>query len=403
MMEFDNIVREFIQIFKSSYGTDTRPLDTQAQVLRVENGVAWVHIPGGVEETPVKLTVNAEAGDTVQVRIGGGRAWITGNATNPPTDDKTAIKSGKIAQIAQKKASTAKETADGADSKAKDALKLAEGINEHFWHNNTGAHITQVTQEEYEDDPANAGGNLLMTSGGMAVRNGTAELASFTGTQAQIGKSGHFHTMVDDDSMTFDDGNGNTFSIEAFYRDGVNGGRITKMVDAINRAELAVRSDGRESHSMLYSSFYDDGVEETQEAWVNATADMDTQAMVSLHAYDDRNGTAKSAYADLTTEKFETTVPIVAPNMAHGTTKETSSIASGGDYTFSINFGKTFPSVPSVVCSLVDVKNGSGGAVDAHQVVASVSTITTTSCKIKIHNNGTQARKCKISWIAMSN
>lgn len=180
MMEFDRVVREFIQIFKSSYGTDTRPLDTQAQVLRVENGVAWVHIPGGVEETPVKLTVNAEAGDTVQVRIGGGRAWITGNATNPPTDDKTAIKSGKIAQIAQKKASTAKEIADGADSKAKDALKLAEGINEHFWHNNTGAHITQVTQEEYENDPENSGGNLLMTSEGMAIRDGEHELTTAT-------------------------------------------------------------------------------------------------------------------------------------------------------------------------------------------------------------------------------
>ena len=123
---------------------------------------------------------------------------------------------------------------------------------------------------------------------------------------------------------------------------------------------------------------------------------------VALYAEKTQNGTTDSAYAYLYPTHMVVVGSLYASNMEHGTTDETSSIASGGDYTFSINFGKTFPSVPSVVCSLVDVKNGSGGAVDAHQVVASVSTITTTSCKIKIHNNGTQARKCKISWIAMS-
>ena len=63
---------------------------TAAEVLRVDGSTAWVHIPGPVAETPVQLTMNAKAGDNVQVRVSGGKAWITGNETAPPTDDGTA-------------------------------------------------------------------------------------------------------------------------------------------------------------------------------------------------------------------------------------------------------------------------------------------------------------------------
>lgn len=94
-------------------------------------------------------------------------------------------------------------------SKSEGALALAEGIEEHFWHDDsTGAHITQVTQAEYEADPDNAGGNLLMTSQGMAVRDGRTELATFTGTAAQIGKSSGAHSVVDADGLRIYGGDG---------------------------------------------------------------------------------------------------------------------------------------------------------------------------------------------------
>jgi len=68
----------------------TAPYDTEAQVVRVEGSTAWVHIPGGVDETPVAMTINAAAGDTVRVRVSGGTAWLVGNDTAPPTDDTLA-------------------------------------------------------------------------------------------------------------------------------------------------------------------------------------------------------------------------------------------------------------------------------------------------------------------------
>ena len=78
--------------------------DTPATVTRIEGNTAWVHINGGVSETPVKLTINAKIGDTVQVRVGGGTAWLVGNQTAPPTDDTTADKAIEKAEEAGKTA-----------------------------------------------------------------------------------------------------------------------------------------------------------------------------------------------------------------------------------------------------------------------------------------------------------
>ena len=104
----------------------TSPYDSTAVVKRVEDGVAWVQIPGGVDETPVKLTVNAEAGDTVQVRVSGGTAFLVGNATAPPTDDTKANAAQKIAVTAQKTADGAVEDAERAKNAADDAERSAE-------------------------------------------------------------------------------------------------------------------------------------------------------------------------------------------------------------------------------------------------------------------------------------
>ena len=86
----DKLAKELKKQMTDSDERKPKPYDTQAEVLRVENGVAWVHIPGGVDETPVRLTINAKKGDNVNLHVANGTAWITGNSTNPPTDDSTA-------------------------------------------------------------------------------------------------------------------------------------------------------------------------------------------------------------------------------------------------------------------------------------------------------------------------
>lgn len=68
----------------------TKAYDTVAKVLRIDEKTAYVHIDGGADETPAQMAINCKTGDTVKIRVSGGKAWITGNITAPPTDDSVA-------------------------------------------------------------------------------------------------------------------------------------------------------------------------------------------------------------------------------------------------------------------------------------------------------------------------
>lgn len=83
----NEFVKEIASTMKQS---KTKAYDTVAKVLRVDEKTAYVHIDGGADETPAQMAINCKTGDTVKIRVSGGKAWITGNITAPPTDDSTA-------------------------------------------------------------------------------------------------------------------------------------------------------------------------------------------------------------------------------------------------------------------------------------------------------------------------
>lgn len=170
-MSIQTAANDFVTAIKETTEKGTSAYDTTAEVMRVENGTAWVKIPGGIDETPVNLTVNAIPGDIVQIRVGNGTAWIVGNQSAPPTDDTKANE-------AQNSADTAQNTADNAQDTADSALELAENTNNHFWTDGEGAHITPQPQEEWKQQKT--GGNTLLTTDGLHVRDGEKDVASFT-------------------------------------------------------------------------------------------------------------------------------------------------------------------------------------------------------------------------------
>lgn len=104
----------------------TEAYDTPAIVTRIEGGTAWVHIPGGVDETPVEMSMSASAGDTVRVRVANGQAWLIGNSTSPPTDDK---KAKEAAHTAEKAKETANKAASDAENASKAAMDAQESAN----------------------------------------------------------------------------------------------------------------------------------------------------------------------------------------------------------------------------------------------------------------------------------
>ena len=92
----------------------------------------------------------------------------------------------------------------------KDALKTAE----HFWTNAEGAHVTQIPQEDFEDDPENGGGNVLIKSIGMLIRDGLTNLLQVLQTGIIIGNEQYLHLSIQNSKIAFMQGSNDIIRIE---------------------------------------------------------------------------------------------------------------------------------------------------------------------------------------------
>lgn len=93
-----------------------------------------------------------------------------------------------------------------------DVKAISGSTAQYFWTTeegtDTGSHITEVTKEEFLEDPENGGGNLLIRSNGLAVRNGLIELASFGTDGVIIGRSTQSHQDITYHAMKMIDSDG---------------------------------------------------------------------------------------------------------------------------------------------------------------------------------------------------
>ena len=101
--QYEKMINTMVRAIKSANERKTSGYDTDAKVVRVDGDTAWVHISGGVPETPVKKTISCREGDTVQVHVSGGSATLTGNQTAPPTDDRRANEAYALAKKTNKR------------------------------------------------------------------------------------------------------------------------------------------------------------------------------------------------------------------------------------------------------------------------------------------------------------
>ena len=169
------IVKELIEALTRSE-KKTSAYDTVAEVVRVEDDVAWVHIPGGVDETPVQMSVNSRVGDTVRVRVSGGQAWLMGNDTAPPTDDSAAI--------------AAQETADS--------------VEEYI-----GMHM-KMTEDGLQISADGNNWKVIVKNDGVYVVDPSGRYASQFSSYAQLGVSEGSHSVIDQNGQRFYGSDGTT-------------------------------------------------------------------------------------------------------------------------------------------------------------------------------------------------
>jgi len=86
-------MNDFTRLIASLKHDKRTGTDYTGTVTKVDGGTAYVRLTGSqISDTPCALTISAKVGDKVRVRVSGGRAWLTGNDTAPPTNDTEGIK-----------------------------------------------------------------------------------------------------------------------------------------------------------------------------------------------------------------------------------------------------------------------------------------------------------------------
>ena len=161
-------MNEFVkEIASAMKGSKTKPYDTVAKVLRVDEKTAYVHIDGGADETPAQMAINCKSGDTVKIRVSGGKAWLTGNLTSPPTDDTAAE---KVKQSHERfKKGTAKNFGLQ-NEKIINAAKTATNFIDYI--DGVGLIVGDMRGNTLKQ-------NTLLDAYGMAVRKGNSEIVRF--------------------------------------------------------------------------------------------------------------------------------------------------------------------------------------------------------------------------------
>ena len=210
-------MNEIIQALKEYQARQPEPFDTTAEVIRVEGDTAWVQMPGSDDETPVRMTINATEGETVQVRVSGGDAFLVGNESAPPTDDKQAY-------VAQ--------------AKAEEVQADLNEQKEYFWHDDDGAHI-QGNLSGYRNDVKSDGMHIVEVATGQDV-------AMFTADGSRVGKESGNNIEISSTAITGhnDDGIG-LFNIS------MNGGSMATMLYIVQQSTNTI--DGTTTLTMSYT------------------------------------------------------------------------------------------------------------------------------------------------------
>ena len=164
----NDFVKEIASTMKQS---KTKAYDTVAKVLRVDEKTAYVHIDGGADETPAQMAINCKTGDTVKIRVSGGKAWITGNITAPPTDDSVAIKANKTATKVKKSYENFKDITEENFSSQEDKIAEAAKVATNFmkYIEGLGLVVGDMRGNTLRQ-------NALIDANGMCVRNNNSEI-----------------------------------------------------------------------------------------------------------------------------------------------------------------------------------------------------------------------------------
>ena len=135
---------------------------TLATVTRIgADGTVWVTTGDGGEAPAGSAAAGVSVGDTVSLEWDGSAMGIRSNVSNPSLPGS----------VVRRAVARAQGVADAAQ-------KVADAVNQHFFADGHGIHVTEATQEEW--DESHTGANVLINSVGQLFRDGLLNLLTLT-------------------------------------------------------------------------------------------------------------------------------------------------------------------------------------------------------------------------------
>ena len=298
---------EFAKTIKS--GDQKSASSSVATVTRIDpNGVTYVSLPGGVDETPIATAgTSYNIGDVVYVNLSGGKLRANENLSSPSVGARVIKEASASLSNAVR---IAKQAAD-------EAGKVANAVNQHFWYDDNGAHVTDVTKDEWAAAVADNFSdlsadkqypNLLENSLGILLRSALNYLVSITrsaiafydglgntasnivaqfGTDgAQIGYASDTHAVIDYHSLQLVDKEGDTYFHISDLRDSSGGAEIVAtFIGGDDRSYFEVSLEIDEVVSVTIDGVETSDYEVTGEGFAFSLDDSPTDGSVVVFTY----------------------------------------------------------------------------------------------------------------------
>lgn len=344
------------------------------------------------------------------------------------------------------------------------AIKTISDItNQYFWFAEsgvsqdvgTGAHITQIPQDDFIADPEHGGGNLLARSNGIALREGVHELTTLTqggmeinsfdsnGNAVNIAHLGYGEGVAESGNanapfFTFGtrstgaignysvaEGSDNVVSRPYSHAEGSNNSvhSISSHAEGMfntvaynffgcGHAEgYSTRAEGRAAHSEGDNTRALSAGAHAQNIWTIASSAGQTalgkynvEDNQSIYAVIIGNGTgpASTDRSNALTVDWNGAVSVADPdqtrlNLGIDCGYSQFEVGAQAYVTNTVTFNKTFSEPPIVVAGFFSSSTGAGMG----RLSCGVFDVTTTECKIRVWSYDSSNRSPRVNWIAV--
>ena len=344
---------------------------TLATVTRIDpDGTTWVTTDGDGEAPAVGVAAGVAVGDTVALEWDGSTMGIRANVSDPaPT--------GAVVRHAQRVASAAQ--------------KVAEAVNQHFFTDTHGIHVTEATQEDWEQ--SHSGPNVLINSLGQLFRDGLNNLLTLT-------------TENGARALTIWDGLGNNAAnVLAVFGEIVRIGRagcanVTIGSDSIdlnisNIVAGALQLISEASRVGAQLLFYDGAARVSGCVTRGGIVEVSIGAQGTSVTIDSAGNLAMTDGTTSGSVPIEDALKAIAAQC--GSVGQTTSVPAGGYADVPVTFARAYDSTPTVVVGMLSTSTSS----EIGLCSVALESASATGFTARLFNAGASARRPSFCWIAI--